>query len=192
MKSSQDRASKRCLNAWFKFLAIFCVAAITMFVIFQFKIGAHGREIGRSDTSLRREPKGPILISVMDSGPTGAVAVQFEMCPIYLLATDSGGEWQYEYFSNDPTSYDLSTMQAFVKQERIQAVLTGTMEIGTHQMLSVSRVGVFTGVTGAVEVALQRLEAGELASFSRYYGNRRQSPFLSNAGNPKPVNSAAF
>ena len=173
----KDRASKKCLNPWFKFLAILCVAVFTLFAIFEMDRNHISLNIHKISRIFQEEESAEyILIAASGSNLESSVAVQFETSPAFLVVEESSRG--YSSFSNNPASYDINAMRDFISEQRIEAVIAGTMEIGTYQMLNDSRVEVFTGVTGTVEEAFRKYRKHELVSFSRYYKNRRQNASL--------------
>jgi len=183
MKKSKDRLSKKCLNPWYKFLAIFCVAAFTLFAIFE--VNTNRMRINFTESSHDEESAENILIAASGASPKSSVAVQFETCPNFIVVNESTSE--YVSFSNDPDSYNINAIKDFIRTQNIDAVITGTIEIGTYQMLTSSHVEVYTGVTGTAEEALKKLKKHELVSFSRRYYERNENNSLNNAGNQKAV-----
>lgn len=183
MKKSKDRLSKKCLNPWYKFLAIFCVAAFTLFAIFE--VDTKHMKINFTESSHDEESVDNILIAASGASPKSSVAVQFETCPNFIVVNESTSE--YVSFSNNPDSYNINAIKGFIRTQNIEAVITGTMEIGTYQMLTSSHVEVYTGVTGTAEEALKKLKKHELVSFSRRYYERNENNSSNNTGNQKAV-----
>lgn len=194
MKKTKDRLSRNCFNPWFQFLAIFCVAAFTMLAIFvadKNHIKIRLNQLGFIKSFFHKEDSSDnILVAAMGNDPKSSVAVQFETCQYFLVVKKSRD--QYEYFSNSPASYNVNTVRDFIRLQNIEAVITGTMNIGTYQMLSSSKIEVFTGVTGSVEEALKKFKKHELVSFSRHYFNRRKNTSLNNTGNSNSTRRAEF
>lgn len=193
MKKSRNRASRKCVNAWFKFLAIFCVAGITLFTIFEVdskSIKINTPDIDFFDGSHDEGSAEKILIAASGASLNNSVAVQFETCSSFIVVNESTGE--YVFFSNSQDTYDINAMRSFIKKQNIEAVITGTMEINTYQMLSSSRVEVYTGVTGTAEKALKKLKKHELVSFSHYYSDRKNGNFLKIIGNQKSARKVVY
>lgn len=188
MKKSKDRSSKKCFNPWFHFLSIFFVAAFTLFVIFE--VDKDHIKFHFSKSFHKEESEDNILIAAAGDNPKSYVAVQFETSHNFIVVKESTGE--YECFSNYPTYYNKNTVRDFIRQQKIETVIAGTMEIGTYRMLNSFHVEVFTGVTGTVEEALRKYKKHELVSFSRHYYNRQLNTSLNNTGNPKSVRRVIF
>ncbi|MBW7995926.1 MAG: hypothetical protein FVQ81_05000 [Candidatus Glassbacteria bacterium] len=194
MKTANDRVAKKCFNPWFNFLLIFSVAALTLAAI----LVLDGNHVKFSFARLNfvrsffddDSPGDNILVAATGSDPASSVAVQFETCPYFLVVRESGG--QYDYFSNSRSRFNENAMREFVHQQNIEAVITGTIEIGTFQALNASRVEIFTGVTGRVEDALKKYRKNELVTYSRHYHNRRPNNVSSGSGYPAPARKAAF
>ena len=187
MKKSKDRSSKKCLNPWLHFLLIFCVAAFTLFAIFE-------EDNIKKLTSVKgfheEESEDNILVASTGDNPKNSVAVQFETCQVFFIVNESTGE--YQCFSNNPGSYNINKVRDFIRQYNIEAVIAGTMDIGTYQMLNSSHTAIFTGVTGTVEDALKKYKKQELVSFSQQYYNRRENTSLNNTGYSKSVKRISF
>lgn len=193
MKKSKNRASRKCTNAWFKFLAIFFVAGFTLFAIFEVdskntKINIPN--INFSDSSHDEESAENILIAASGASLKNSVAVQFETCPSFIVVNESTGK--YLFFSNSQATYDINAMRSFLRKQNIEAVIAGTMEINTYQMLSSSRVEVYTGVTGTAEEALKKLKKHELVSFSHYYSDRKNGNSLKIIENQKSARKVVY
>ena len=185
MKKSKDRSSKRCINPWFQFLAIFCVAALTLFIIFEVnlnRINFNFRNVFKSFN--KKESDDNILIAASGVNPKSSVAVQFETCRNFFVFNKSTGK--YECFSNNPASYNKKTVRDFISRQKIETVITGTMEIDTYQLLNSSNVEVYTGVTGTVEDAFKKYKKHELVSYSRYF-NSQQNKTVNKSGNLKSL-----
>ena len=183
MKKSKDRASKKCINPWFKFLAIFCVAALTLFMIFKMEpnqIKFNFRNVFKSFSN--KDSDDNILIAASGADPKSSVAVQFETCRNFFVVNESTGK--YECFSNNPASFNKNTLRNFISQRRIETVIAGTMEIDTYQLLNSSHIEVYTGVTGTIEDALKKYKKHELVSYSRYF-NRQKNETVNKTGNIK-------
>ncbi len=183
MKNPKDRSSKRCLNPWFQFLAIFFVAALTLFMIFEVnsnQIKFNFRNVFKSFS--KEDSDDNILIAASGVNPKSSVAVQFETCRNFFIVNESTGK--YECFSNDPASFNKNTLRDFVSQREIETVIAGTMEIDTYQLLNSSHIEVYTGVTGTVEDALKKHKKHELVSYSRYF-SRQQTKTVIKTGNVK-------
>jgi len=178
MKTPLDREQKHCLNAWYKFAAIFCVAAITVFAIFELEknhIQFHFK--GSSDESAE-------YILIAASGPTlkSPVAVQLETCSDFLLVDESTNH--FTSFKNTPESFNLTALKDFMDRQNIEAVITGTMEIGTFQLLTASNIEVYSGVTGTAGDAVKKHRKHELVTFSKYYmGSNNLKKSSNPAGN---------
>ncbi len=179
MRKAKDRASKKCINPWYQFLAIFCVAALTMVIIFE--VDTNRIKFDFLKRFNKKEFEDTILIATTGDNPKGSVAVQFETCRNFIVVRESDG--RYECYSNNPAMYDLNTVLNFIRQQNIEAVIAGTMNINTYQMLNSSHVEVYTSVTGTVEEALKKYKKHELVSYSRYYYDKRQNASLKNTGN---------
>ena len=186
MKKSKDRSSKRCLNPWFKFLAIFCVAALTLFMIFEVdsnQIKFNFRNVFNVFKRFSKEDSDDnILIAASGTDTKSSVAVQFETCRNFFVVNESTGK--YECFSNNPASFDKNTLRDFVSQREIETVIAGTMEVDTYQLLNSSHVEIYTGVTGTVEDALKKHKKHELVSYSRYF-NMQKNETVNMTGNVK-------
>jgi len=188
MKKPKDRSSKRCINPWFQFLAIFCVAALTLFIIFamnsnRIKFNFRHTHITNVFKRLFKEDSDDnILIAASGADPKSSVAVQFETCQNFFVFNESTGK--YECFSNDPASFDKNILRDFISQREIETVIAGTMEIDTYQLLNSSHIEVYTGVTGTVEDALKKYKKHKLVSYSRYF-NRQKNETVNKTGNVK-------
>ncbi len=189
MKKSIDRLSKKCINPWFKFLAIFCVASLTLFMIFEVdsnKIKFNSRNVFKSLNIFERFSKDDsddyILIASTGADPKSSVAVKFETCRNFFVVNESTGK--YESFSNDPASFNKNILMDFVRQREIETVITGTMEIDTYRLLNSSHIEVYTGVTGTVEDALIKHKKHEIVSYSRFF-NRQRIETVNTTGNVK-------
>ena len=186
MNKSKDRSSKRCINPWLQFLAIFCVAALTLFMIFEVdsnQIKFNFRNVFNVFKFFSKEDSDDnILIAASGADPKSSVAVQFETCRNFFVFNESTGK--YECFSNNPASFNKNTVRDFINQQKIETVITGTMEIDTYQLLNSSNVEVYTGVTGTVEDVLKKYKKHELVSYSRYF-NRQKNETVNKTGNVK-------
>ena len=168
-----DRTLKKCMDPWYQYLIIFCVAAFFLTTIFVL----HKSPIKNSFNKLYfikgffkdEESRENLLVAATGNDPESSVAVQFETSRYFLVVRRSGGK--YEYFSN--TQFEGNAMREFIRQQNIKAVIAGTMDIRTFQMLNSVQVDIFTGVTGRVEDAVKTYKKGRLVSYSRYYKNRR-------------------
>ena len=180
MKKSKDRSSKRCINPWFQFLAIFCVAALTLFIIFEVNLNRINLNFFKS--FFKEDSDDNILIAASGAYPNSSVAVQFETCRNFFVVNESTGK--YECFSNNPASFDKNILRDFVSQREIETVIAGTMEIDTYQLLNSSHIEVYTGVTGTVEDALKKHKKHELVSYSRYF-NMQKNETVNKTGNVK-------
>lgn len=161
----KKRSDKSCMNAWFQYLAIFSICAITLFTLFELKV----YKVKLSEFFAAKPVRGSILIAASGRSPSSPVAVDFEASPVFILVTEHSG--RYEYLMNTP-NYKLHTMQRFIQMRNIRTVIAGTMTIATFEMLGASQVDVYTGVTGTVQDALLRLEKKKLVSYSNYYRSR--------------------
>ena len=170
MKKSEDRSSRKCINPWYKFLAIFCVAFVTLFMIFQVNSDRVHLDFLKKFT--KDDSGEAVLIAASGVDSNSQVAPQLELSRNFLVVDESNGT--YEYFSNDPVSFHKNAMHEFLIQRNIETVIAGTMEIDTYQMLSSSNIVVYTGVTGTVEDILKQYKKHKLVSYSSYF-NRQQS-----------------
>ena len=183
MKKPKDRSSKRCINPWFQFLAIFCVAALTLFMISEDnsnQVKFNFRNVFKRFS--KEDSDDNILIAASGVNPKSSVAVQFETCQIFFVVNESTGK--YECFSNNPASFNKNTLRDFISQQKIETVIAGTMEIDTYQLLNSSHIEVYTGVTGTVEDALKKHKKHELVSYSRYF-NMQKNETVNKSGNVK-------
>jgi predicted Fe-Mo cluster-binding NifX family protein len=198
MKKTNDRAEKNCFNPWFNFMLIFSVAALTLvgIVILDRKhVNVNMPEFAKRSIKVR--PVDNVLIAADGHTPTSPVAVQFETSPYFLIVPEKGG--QYEEFSNSGARFNQSAMLEFVLQNKIEAVITGTMEIGTFQALNANRIEVFTGVKGSVQDAMKKFRKDQLVTYSWHYHSkhhntahqqRKSAPAPS--GQPVPVHGKTF
>ncbi len=188
MKKLEDRSSKKCINPWFQFLTIFCVAALTLFLIFE--VNTNQVKFNFFKRFFKEESDDYILIAASGVDPNSSVAIQFETCQNFIVINESSDE--FEYYSNNPSSYNINTLRYFVREKKVETVIAGTMEIGTYRMLNSSHIDVYTGVTGTVEDALKRYKKHKLVSFSRHYYDRRINTSVDSTGNSKSVRRAKF
>ena len=189
MKKAKNRSSKKCFNPWSNFLAIFCVAALISVAIFV--VDKSHIKLNFIKSFFHKEDSADnILVAASGADPKSSVAVQFETCRYFLVVKESTD--RYECFSNTTASYDINAVRDFIRLQDIEAVIAGTMDIGTYQMLNSAQVEVFTGVTDTVEEALKKYKKHELVSFSRHYHRRRQNASLNNTGNSNSIRKSAF
>jgi hypothetical protein len=154
----KDRASKRCLNPWFKFLAILCVAVFTLLAIFEMEKNHISLNIHRISSLFQEEESAEyILVAATGADITSLVAAQFETSPVFLVVEEySRG---YSSFSNNPSSYDISAIRDFIRQQRVEAVIAGTMEIGTMEIGS-KELG--TPEIGILEIGIPEIGIPEI------------------------------
>ena len=182
MKKTRDYLSKKCINPWLKFLSIFCIAAVTLFIIFE--VNTQRINGNYFNNILKEKADDSILVAATGVDMKSSVAVQFETCQNFIVVDESSGT--YEYFSNNQSLNNVQTVRDFIRKKNIETVIAGTMEIGTYQMLHSSQVEVYTGVTGTVGDALKKNKKHELISFRRYY-NRRRNTSINNTGIQKSL-----
>jgi predicted Fe-Mo cluster-binding NifX family protein len=166
MKNSAERLQKNCLNAWYKFLVIFCFAVLTVFVIFEMEKNHIRIDFGKS-SKMNEESVDYILIASTGTNIASPVAVQFETCKNFILVDEKTNG--YASISNSLGSYTPVELRGFIRKQNIEAVITGTMEISSFKTLTSAHVEVFTGVIGTVEEALRKYRRKELVSFSHHY-----------------------
>ncbi|MBT3602900.1 MAG: hypothetical protein HOE48_08505 [Candidatus Latescibacteria bacterium] len=155
-----DRSSKTCVNAWYKFAAIFSVAALTLFGIFEL-----GQGYNHAHAKMHT---GNILIPVTSSDANSRVCVVFEQALMFLQIDEETNA--YTYFSKNDV--EINTLRNFIKQHQIGTLLSGTMSIDTYQILNSCGVNVYTGVSGPVDLAFGKFKRHELVSFSHQYGHQ--------------------
>lgn len=161
------------MDPWYQYLILFCVAAISLTTILV--LNKNPMKMGFNKLNFIKgffkedKSKDNLLVAATGNDLKNSVAVQFETCRYFLVVRKSSRK--YEYFSN--TQFEENAMREFIRQQNIKAVIAGTMDIGTFQMLNSARVDIFTGVTGRVEDAVKTYKKGRLVSYSRYYKNRR-------------------
>lgn len=170
MKKTKDRSSRKCVNPWFRFLAIFCVAGFTLSMIFA--EDSNRINFGFFKGLSKDDSDDNILIAASGVNLDSFVAAQFETCRNFLVVNESTGK--YDCFSNNPASVNTSTLRDFVNRQNIETVIAGTMGIDTYQLLSSLNIEVCTGVTGTVEEALKKHKKNNLVSYSRYFKNKNK------------------
>jgi len=188
MEKSPNRSSKKCLNPWLNFLAIFCVAALVLLTVFVLE--KNHIEINLLKVLSKEDSKDSILISATGIKPTDSIAVQFETCPIFFIVDESAGN--YECFSNKASAYSIQEIRSFIRHQNVGTVITGTMDLETYRIFNTAHVEVYTGVIGTVEDALKKYKRHKLVSISRDYYNKRRNASLLNTGKIKSVKKAKF
>lgn len=160
----KDRKTKKCISPWFKYLAILSIAVVTLLAIYEFKARSEDtfNNIDRALTIGNRENEYGDNVLIASSGVNlkSDVAVQFETCRTHIIVNPKTKK--YISFANNPGSFDIKTAQKFISQNNVEAVITGTMNMDTYQMLNSLHVDIYTGVTGNVKNALKMYENHEL------------------------------
>jgi len=161
MKSK--KSLKKCTNPWFRFLVIFIIASLTIFAMFAIKSKHMKFEyIIMSDGDKNYNEN--VLITSTGNKLKFPVAVQFETCEYYIVVNPSTGK--YLSLSNDSKFYDKSRVGNLIRDNNVGAVITGTMNLDTYQVLESSHVDIYTGLTGTGKEALKMYRENKLVKFT--------------------------
>lgn len=181
MKSK--RSSKKCINPWFGFLSIFIIASLTVFAMFAIK----SKHMKFEYTIMSEDDKNyneNVLITSTGDRLKFPVAVQFETCKYYIVVNPSNGK--YLSLSNDSKFYDKSQIGNLIRDNNVGAVITGTMNLDTYQVLESSHVDMYTGLSGTGEEALKKYKQNKLVRFTDSKGRIKE---MSVSKTPKKVDS---
>lgn len=160
----RDEKSQKCTNPWYKFIAILCISVLTLFAIFELGPKRKTNTVKKAISKNEKEPAwfGKVLIASSGNDLKNAVAVQFETSRNFIVVHPSTEE--YAIYSNNPNSYSANKMGSLLKKNNVQAVITGTMNIDTYQMLNSLNIEIYTGVKGNVENAFNMYKNNKLVS----------------------------
>jgi len=161
MKSK--RSSKKCTNPWFRFLVIFIIASLTIFAMFAIK----SKHMKFEYTIMSEDDKNyneNVLITSTGNRLKFPVAVQFETCQYYIVVNPSTGK--YLSLSNDSKFYNKSQIENLIRDNNVGAVITGTMNLDTYQVLESSYVDMYTGLSGTGKETLKMYRENKLVKFT--------------------------
>ncbi|MFC1562686.1 NifB/NifX family molybdenum-iron cluster-binding protein [candidate division KSB1 bacterium] len=170
MKSK--RSSKKCINPWFGFLAIFIIASSTVFAMFEIK----AKHIGFEYINMSEDDKNyneSVLITSTGNGLKFPVAVQFETCKYYLVVNPSTGK--YSSVSNDLKINNNGQIRNLIQDNNVGAVITGTMNYDTYQVLESSNVDIYTGLKGTGDEVFKMYKENKLVKFTDKRGRIKKA-----------------
>jgi len=108
-----------------------------------------------------------VAVSSTGTSLDSNVDARFGRCPYFIIYdTDSGN---FEYIENQSRQAmggaGIQTAQMLINQN-VEAIITGNIGPNAYRVLSSSPIKVYSGVTGTVRDAIDRLEKGELKASS--------------------------
>ncbi len=174
IKKSKEDKSKKCINPWYKYLAIFCLVLITLLAIYKFNNRFDEAMNDLREAIPRDNYRLNVLITSTGVNLDSDVAVQFETSRTFLIVNPETE--RYICYSNDSGTYDNNWIKEFINKNDIAAVITGTMNAKTFETLTSADIEVYTGVIGNAKRALKSYEKHELVSSNRsIYPKKRSS-----------------
>ena len=157
------RSSKKCINPWFGFLAIFVIASLTVFAMLEVK----SRHVKLGYIIMSEDDKNHnknVLVTLTGNRLKFPVAVQFETCGYYIVVNPTTGK--YLSISNNSKFYNKGQIRNLIRDNNVGAVITGTMNLDTYKLLESSYVDIYTGVSGTGKEALKMYRENKLVKFT--------------------------
>ncbi len=170
MKSK--KSSKKCMNPWFGFLAIFIIASFTLFAMFEIK----SRHIKVKYINMPEDDKNynkNVLVTSTGNRLKSPVAMQFETCKYYIVVNPSTGK--YSSVSNNLKINNNGQIKNLIIDNNVGAVITGTMNYGTYRILESSSVDIYTGLSGTGEEVLKMYKENKLVKFTDKKGRIKKT-----------------
>jgi len=108
-------------------------------------------------------------VAISSSGKTleSNVDSRFGRCPYFLIYDTDGAE--FEIIENQSRqAMGGAGIQAaqMVSDKKVEAVVTGNIGPNAFKVLSAASINVFSGVSGTVKSAIEKIKSGELKSTS--------------------------
>ena len=108
-------------------------------------------------------------VAISSSGRTleSNVDSRFGRCPYFLIYdTDSGDIKAIENQSRQAMGGAGIQAAQMVSDKKVDAVVTGNIGPNAFKVLSAASINVFSGVTGTVEKAIEKIKSGQLKTTS--------------------------
>ena len=108
-------------------------------------------------------------VAISSSGRTlqSNVDSRFGRCPYFLIYdTDSGDIKAIENQSRQAMGGAGIQAAQMVSDKKVEAVITGNIGPNAFKVLSSASINVFSGVTGTVEEAIEKIKSGQLKTTS--------------------------
>lgn len=176
---SQQKIDKpeKCISPWFQYLAIVIVIVLILFAIFEVEsINASNMKENLSKNKTRNSKSvGNLLIASSGSSINSDVAVEFETSRSYFVVDLKNGE--FKIYSNNWNSYKIRLIQNYIKENNVEAVITGTMNIDTYNRLHSMQVAIITGVSGTVKNAIEMYKDNKLVPVNHSQNNLMKEPY---------------
>ncbi len=172
MKKLKPGTTKKCINPWFKYSLILGLSVLTLFAVYEFNDISEESisELAEYMPSVNRHNN--VLIASSGVNLESNVAVQFETGQAFLIVNPETE--RYVCYANSSGPYDENWIKHFVNKNNVAAIITGTMNFDTFDILNASKIEIFTGVTGKAEKALKRYEKHELLSSNHSINSKRR------------------
>ena len=177
MSQKNNKKPEKCTSPWYKYLGIVIVVVLTLFAIFEVEsIDALDKIENISKNNTRKNLSvGNLLIASSGSNINSDVAVQFETSRNFIVVDPKTGE--YKIYSNNWNSYNIDQAKNYIMKNNVEAVMTGTMNIDTYNILHSMNVAIYTGVTGTVDNAVEMYKNNKIMPANSSQSTQKNEPY---------------